>query len=50
VVVPVAHGEDRDGDDDEAEDGYRETCLCPLSEVLLRDGKDGNDYSSSVRP
>lgn len=43
VVIPVAHGEDRDGDDDEAEDGYRETCLRPLSEMLLWDCEDGDD-------
>lgn len=43
VVVPVAHGKDRDCDNDEAEDGYRETCLSPLSEMFLGNGEDGND-------
>lgn len=43
MIIPVAHGEDRDGDDDEAEDGYRETCLRPLSEMLLWDCEDGDD-------
>jgi hypothetical protein len=49
VVIAIAHGEDRNSDDDEAENGYRETSLCPLSEVLLWDREDGDDYERLIR-
>lgn len=44
VVVFLAHGKDRNGNNNESGNRQKEACFGPLAKMALRDCEDGNYY------